>query len=95
MPFLSLPDLTGFGCYPIRKFQVCDRGRALRILGCLSGASSQNLAHPTEQTGPEGESFDGHPSFGYFSWVARKVSGVRGRAPLWIMLSNNLLNNIH
>jgi hypothetical protein len=50
-------------CLPLRKFQGCDRGSALKILDCLSGASFQNLAQPTEQTGPEGEIFVGAPFF--------------------------------
>jgi len=49
---------------PLRKFQGCDRRRALRILGCLSEASSQNSARLTEQTGPEGEIFVGAAYFG-------------------------------
>jgi len=71
-----------FACCPLRKFQDCDRRRALKILDCLSKASFQNLARLTEQTGPEGEMFVGAPFF----WIlflgrVRKVSGDRGRAP--------------
>jgi len=54
-----------FACCPLRKSQGCDRRRALRILGCLSEASSQNSARLTEQTGPAGEIFVGAPFF----WV--------------------------
>jgi len=36
--------------FPLRKSQVCDRGRGLIIWGCLSEASSPNLPRTTEQT---------------------------------------------
>ena len=80
-PILRLNPFI-LACCPLRKFQVCDRGRAFKIWDCLSEASFPNLARPTKQTGPEGERFVGAPFF----WVlflrrTRKVAGGRGRAP--------------
>ncbi len=71
-----------FACCPLRKFQGCDRRLALRILGCLSKASSQNSACLTEQTGPEGEMFVGAAFFGLPFLAVKKGNWGLGQRPV-------------